>query len=188
VKVCIFVEGGANRKDLKARCRQGFSTLLRNAGIKSPFQVVPCGSKAYDDFCSALQGRGADGVPLLLVDSERPVQPNHGAWEHLGKRPPGVRNEQAQLMAQCMETWIVTGRAQLGASYGADFQENKLPRHADLEAVGKDEIQKKLSSATGDRYHKGEHSFALLAGLDPAELKKLPRARQFFEAVEQLPR
>jgi len=188
VKVSIFVEGGANRKDLRARCRQGFSTLLRKAGIQAPFQVIPCGSKAYDDFCSALQGRGADGVPLLLVDSEGPVQPNHGAWQHLNKRPQGVRDEQAQLMAQCMETWIVTGRAQLKERYGVGFRESALPKRPDLEAVAHHEMQKNLAVATDGAYHKGEHSFTLLAGLDPAELRKLPRARQFFEAVEELGR
>ena len=188
MKVSIFVEGGANRKDLRTRCRQGFSTLLRNAGIKSPFEVVPSGSKAYEDFCSALQGRGADGVPLLLVDSERPVRPNHGAWQHLGKRPPGVRDEQAQLMAQCMETWLVTDRAQLRAFYGKGFHEGKLPRNADLEAVHKDEMQKSLKSATEDKYHKGNDSFTLLAGLEPQKLKTLPRAAQFFAAVELLGR
>lgn len=188
MKVAIYVEGGANRKDLRARCRQGFSALLRNAGINAPFQVIPSGSKAYDDLCSALQGRGADGVPLLLVDSEGPVKPNHGAWQHLGKRPAGVRDEQAQLMAQCMETWIITGRAQLKTRYGKTFHDNKLPRHANLEAVHKDDILKSLSDATEGAYHKGQHSFELLERLDPTELKKLPRARQFFEAIEQLGR
>jgi Domain of unknown function (DUF4276) len=188
VKVAIFVEGGANRKGLRVGCRQAFSTLIRNAGVKAPFQVIPCGSKAYDDFCSALRGRGADGVPLLLVDSEGPVKPYHGAWEHLGNRPPGVRDVQAQLMAQCMETWLLTDRPQLRAFYSTGFHENKLPRHTNLEDVHKDEIQKSLKNATEGKYHKGNHSFTLLANLDPEKLKTLPRARQFFEAVEQLPR
>ena len=91
-------------------------------------------------------------------------------------------------MAQCMETWLVTDRAQLKAVYKDHFHENKLPRHANLEAVHKDEILAKLNAATGGTYHKGNDSFTLLAGLDPQKLKTLPHASQFFAAVELLGR
>lgn len=185
--VSIFVEGGGKGKDLPGQCRRAFRTLLENAGIKASFTVTACGGRgdACRDFRKAL--RIAGSKPLLLVDSEGPVT-THRAWDHLGNRPAGVRDEQAQLMVQCMETWLVADRASLRAVFGAGVQEDKLPQHANLEAVHKDEMLAKLKAATSHKYSKGQHSFKLLGGLDPTELKKLPRAVQFFEAVEQLGR
>lgn len=193
--VWIFVEGGAKGKDLPRRCREAFRKLVESAGIKTSLKITACGagSKAYDDFRKALGIRNAELVPMLLVDSEGPVKPNHGAWQHLGKRPPGAQDEQAQLMAQCMETWIVTSRAQLRVFYGKGFRDSALPRvGADLEAIRPAALEEKLKAATRGTikgaYDKGEHSFELLGRVNPAELKKLPRAAQFFAAVELLGR
>ena len=35
VSIKIYVEGGGDRKDLKTRCRQGFSKFFEKAGFKN---------------------------------------------------------------------------------------------------------------------------------------------------------
>lgn len=148
-------------------------------------RIVACGSRqaAYNDFCTAL----SNGNPaMLLVDSEAPVaatQPPWEPWLHLRDRvgdqwvqPAKANNDHCHLMVQCMEAWFLADRQTLKTFFGQGFNVNALPAAANpIEGVAKLQIYQSLADATRDcktkaPYDKSEHSFRLLALIDPAKV------------------
>ena len=194
MSVLLYVEGGGNRAELKSQCRKGFHDLLTRAGFAGRLpRVVACGPRnaAFDRFETALGG--ARDYPVLLVDSEGPVaspnQPHNpsGAWRHLDsqdgwQRPKVARDDQAQLMVTCMETWLVADRTEL-ASHFPGMNQNALPSGVRLESRRKEDVSAALGNATSPspkgRYDKRRDSFDLLGRVDPVDLKReLPHFRR----------
>ncbi|MBK1665744.1 hypothetical protein CKO38_15515 [Rhodospirillum rubrum] len=184
--VTLFVEGGGGHA---ADCRKAFSDFLTHAGLSKKPRIMACGSRkeAYKAYCIALKNR-QDAV--LLVDSEGPVAPDAQAgepetwqpWRHLKQRqedgwdkPEGARDEDCHLMVQCMEYWLVADRETLKSFFGKEFKENALPAiGGPLESRSKKQVYDGLAQATKTcqtkGYHKGAHSFKLLAAIDPAKV------------------
>lgn len=187
----IYVEGGnrSSRADL-IECQHAFKTFLEKAGLpRRSFSVEACASRdqAYDDFCFALKsGENA----LLLVDSEELVPTDQRTnlpipvWQHLTdresdklKRPAGATDKQAHLMVPTMEAWFVADKESVVAYYVGKFKreafnENALPKRANVEELSKKEINDALENATRSNeskgvYHKGNHSFEILQTLQP---------------------
>jgi hypothetical protein len=197
VNVKIYIEGGGDRNSMHIRCREGFRKLIENAGFSGRMpRTKACGGRiaAFDDFITALNSAEPNDYPMLLVDSEAPVE-KVGPWEHLRNqdkwlRPESVEDEQAQLMVQSMETWCIADRSALRSFFGQMLHENRLPALDNLEAVSKDEIQDALFNATRDcgrnkAYAKGKRSFELLGTLDASELKRhLPYFFRFCETLD----
>jgi hypothetical protein len=206
VKVKIYVEGGGDSKELHARCREGFRKLVERAGFTKRMPAfVACGGResAYDAFKTAAGLSSAATYPMLLVDSEDPVEPPPGeevhpesptAWDHLKRRdhwerPTSVENDQAQLMVTCMETWIMADRRALGDVFGHCLQSNGLLPESALETRPRQDVLASLENATrdcgkGKAYRKGKPSFQLLAQLDPSTLAQhLPYFRRFVETL-----
>lgn len=207
VRIKVYVEGGGDSKEQHARCREGFRKLFEKAGFKKHMpSFIACGGRkqAYDDFCTALNGRERrkgkrSAYPLLLVDSEDPVVglidtvDDEFAWVHLQERegwdrPDGSDSQQALLMATCMESWIVSDRQALHQFYGQDLQESALPPLHEIENRRRQDVQQKLSHATRNSkkaYRKGNRSFAVLAELDPEILKvQLSQFRRMLSVLE----
>ena len=208
MRITVYVEGGGDRTELNRQCRKGFHDLLDKAGFRGRQpKVVPCGprNRAFRSFERAL--RNGDGYPILLVDSEDPVadadrsdvDPS-GAWRHLSRRgrddwtrPPGAKDDQAQLMVTTMETWLLADRRTFIACF-PDMNANALPPDTDLEKRSKPDVSAALRNATQSsrkgRYHKGSHSFDLLGKIEPKELKsRLPHFRHFIKTLDaRLPR
>lgn len=183
-KAILFVEGGGNTAELKNRCREGFTTLLRRAGFEGMMpRIVPCGTRraAYDDFVMAHR-QGNYNFVALWVDSEDPVGDVEQPWAHLlarqsdkWERPVGASDEQVFLMTTCMETWLLADRPALRAHYKTKLKESALPSLTDLEARHRHDVQDALERATQDctnAYQKNKRAFALLAAVNPAELEK----------------
>lgn len=187
--VNLYVEGGGDSADLKAACREGFKTFITRAGIANRPRVVACGSRgnAFESFCIAVRlGQPA----MLLVDSEEQVAAEHARgdadrwqpWRHLKQRngdhwekPDGGNDQDCHLMVQCMESWFIADREALERFFGDKFNATKLPRSPKVEAVPKQQIYTSLQRATrecggGGGYHKGRHSFKLLACIDPGKV------------------
>ncbi len=195
--VRLYVEGGGEGKDQRSRCREGFSKLIEKAGFGGRMPHIVAGgarSSAFDMFRTAMRAGDPDNAPMLLVDSEEPVQRLGDAWAHLSARdgwdrPPGVADDQAQLMVTCMESWILADHGTLVAFFGPEFRRNALLPVVDLEARSRQEVQDSLERATSpcgrDRqYRKGRRSFRVLAELDPNVLRQhLPHFRRFIEAL-----
>lgn len=204
--VKLYVEGGGETASLKTACREGFTTFLRNANINMRPRIVACGSRrdAYESYCTALaQGEEA----ILLVDSEAPVTAIHQSgspenwlpWQHLKIRPGDGWNKpqhsadtDCHLMVQCMESWFLADRGALKDFFGQDFRESALPAAANpIETVAKTAVLDGLKNATRDcktkgRYGKGEHSFKLLALIDPIKVTTAsPWAKRFVEMLKK---
>ena len=196
MRVQLYVEGGGNRSFLNAQCRRAFQAFFRKAGLEGNLpKVFACGSRqeTYKDFCDALDAAQDDEFIVLLVDSEGPVAEGAGPWLHLKNRdkwgkPAGAMDENAHLMVQCMEAWFLADREALASHYGSAFNENSLPRQVEVEHVSKQDIERGLNMATRQckrgRYHKGRHSFAILAELNPRKVTGAsPHARRLIDAL-----
>lgn len=159
-------------------------------------RIVACGTRraAYEHYAHALAAQNPDEASYLLVDSEGPVT---GAepWAHVAMRkgdgwsmPPGAREEDLHLMVQVMETWFLADRAALQRIFGKGLRASALPNRDDIENVSKEEVFRALHEASkgskAGRYGKGQHSFRILAELDPAKLERAsPWARRFLETL-----
>ena len=212
----IYVEGGGNTKLLLSECRRAFRQFLERAGARrGSFEVVASGPrlKALKDFRNALKDGYRDAV--LLVDSEELVplvaatgQPMD-VWQHLSGRPggkwtkpAGATGAQTHLMVACMESWFLADPSALAAYYRGThnreaFNENALPKQADIEKLDKATVKAALANATRPNKTKGEynddskgtHSFKILATLDPQKIAAASyHARRLFchLKIEQL--
>jgi len=202
VKVGIYVEGGGESKELHARCREGFRKLIGKAGFMGRMpSIVVCGGRqhAFDMFRTAI-GKGQGFHPILLVDSEDPVEAQNElsegmttAWNHLQSRDGWIRadgtdDDQAQMMVTCMETWIMSDRQALRKVFGAKLQISALLPVDDLEKRSRSDVQLALEHATRNcgpnkAYSKGRMSFQVLAELNPGTLMDLPHFKLLIQAL-----
>ena len=180
MSIKVYVEGGGDTRELKQKCRRGFSEFFRKAGLAGRMpRVVSGGSRnnTYDRFRAALTNAKHGEFVVLLVDSEGPVSIGSGPWVHLNgrdgwDRPEGAKDENAHFMVQCMEAWFYADRQALAAYFGVGFKGNVLSGRANVENIAKSDIVSGLEEATRrckkkGKYHKGSHSFSILSELDP---------------------
>ena len=192
----VYVEGGGDRGELKARCRKGFGALFQKTCLKGRLpRVIACGSRgrAFDRFCAALAKATDDDFIVLLVDSEVPVGQNTGPWQHLKSRdnwnrPADALDDSAHLMVQCMEAWFLADKEALAGYFGDGFNPNSLPGRLEIEQLSKSEVEQGLKMASRQckkgRYDKGGHSFGILAELDPGKVTAAsPHAKRFFTTL-----
>lgn len=205
--VKLYVEGGGDGKDLKSECRRGFREFLEKARLKGRMPaIVACGGwrSAYEDYCTAIASGEA---AMLRVDSEAPIAAAHQTgkpdewrpWQHLKARqgdgwdrPQGAFEADCHLMVQCMESWFLADREKLKDFFGQGFRDSDLPSAANpVETIAKTAVLDSLKKATCDcqlkgQYGKGDHSFKLLAQLDPAKVVDAsPWAKRFVDTLKQ---
>ena len=195
MRIKIFVEGGGDRNLLRRECRKGFSNFFSKAGLKGRMpSVVASGSRreAFDDFRAAVHRPGRYDFIVLLVDSEGPV--TTGPWQHLKTRdnwdkPPSAKDDQVHLMVQCMEAWFLADKECLVAYYGNGFNQNALPARQHIENIAKNDVLNGLKNATRSgvskgEYGKGQHSFDILAQIDPDKvIAASPHARRLVDTL-----
>ena len=173
--VAVYMEGGGDSREGKARLRQGMSEFLRKVvSQKKPgWTVVTCGSRndAHDAFQNANK-TSPETFNVLLVDSEGPVtQPPRAHLKGDGWDVAGVGEDSIHLMIQVMETWIISDPDAMATYYRQHFRKTALPKAQNLEGVGKERIYETLKHATAKtqkgEYHKIGHADALLETIDP---------------------
>lgn len=205
--VKLYVEGGGDSAALKTACREGFRTFITKAGINNRPRVVACGSRrdAYESYCTAIdQGE----VAMLLVDSEAPVAATHQQgedesswlpWGHLQQRkgdgwvkPTGTDDTDCHMMVQVMESWFLADHDTLKSFFGNGFKEIQLPAVTrPIEDIAKADVYQALQNSTADcktkkQYGKGEHSFKLLAIIDPTKVTEAsPWAKRFVDELKK---
>ena len=193
----VYVEGGGDTKALRTACRRGFSNFFNKAGLKGGMpKISACGSRqnAYEDFCHALDAVENEKFIALLVDSEGPVVKGASPWAHLKKRdnwkkPARASKDGVHLMVQCMEAWFLADKDTLADFFGAGFNKKALPARPDIEDIPKSDLEMSLKKATrqcGQKgaYHKGRHSFAILAALNPEKVTAVsPHAKQLVRTL-----
>ena len=195
MKVKVYVEGGGDNRSLRAQCRQNFKTFFCKAGLKGRMpRIVASGGrvKAFEDFRNALKNAGTESFIILLIDSEDGV--NAGPWTHLKRRdnwdkPVAAADDNAHLMAQCMESWFLADKDKLAAFFGDGFNRGALPTRLAVEDIPKQDVLNGLKAATRNcgkkgEYHKGRHSFRILSCLDPEKVTAAsPHARRLVETL-----
>ena len=194
----LYIEGGGDNRRLGAQFREGWTKFFEAAGLAGRMpKVVRGGSRTqtFDRFATDAAERSTDIVPLLLVDSEHPVEAGRTVWQHLGARdgwtkPVGADGEDAFLMVQVMETWFLADRDALRRQFGSRFAENALGQWAELEQLPKETVLDALRKATErcrNRYAKGRVSFVLLAQVDPARVEAAcPHAKALLKRLREL--
>lgn len=195
MNIKVYVEGGGNGRELRSRCRKGFSSFFDKAKLAGRMpQVIACGGRqtTYDKFAAALRSASDQVFVALLVDSEGPVAKGAGPWRHLQTRdswprPDGATDDNAHLMVQCTEAWFLADKDCLAAFFGPGFNANALPRNSDVEKVAKNDVLNGLKNATRQCKRKGEygksrHSFDILSEIDPAKvLAASPHAERLVD-------
>lgn len=95
-------------------------------------------------------------------------------------------------MTQIMESWFLADRDVLKAFFGQGFKENALPATNNaIEGIAKQQVYAALAQATSNcktktAYGKGEHSFRLLANVDPAKITRAsPWAKRFVDELRK---
>ena len=197
--VKVYVERGGDGRELRARCRRGFSSFFEKADLVGRMpRVIACGGRqsAYAKFLAALASGNERDFIVLLVDSEDPVAEGSGPWLHLMNRdgwdkPDDAMDENVHLMVQCMEAWFLADKDRLAVFFGRGFNRNALPGHRDIEEIAKADVLQGLKNATrqcqpkGD-FGKGRHSFELLSQIDPASvLAASPHAKRLVEILRE---
>ena len=198
MKVRVYVEGGGNGRELRARCREGFTSFFEKATLAGRMpRIIACGSRtnAFDKFRTALGSSKEGEFIVLLVDSEAPVLDGSGPWHHLARhdgwdRPANATNENVHLMVQCMETWFLADRDGLTAYFGHGFNRNALPGRPEIEDVAKADVLDGLKNATRrckkGEYGKGRHSFDILEQTDSSRvLVASPHARRLIDTLRE---
>lgn len=191
----IYIEGGGDNRRLGAEFRQGWKAFLTNAGLSGRMpRVVGGGSReeTFDRFSIALADPTDDTVPFLLVDSEGPVAVAHSVWQHLQasdgwRKPDTARDDQAFLMVQVMESWLLADRNALQKYFGERFKANAIRQWPRLEDVPKETVFDVLEKATAGcpkPYSKGKVASELLARIDPAIVEGVcPHAKSLLDRL-----
>jgi hypothetical protein len=196
VSLKLYIEGGGEGQLLDTLFRQGWKQFFEAAGLVSKMPSVVRGqgrTQTLDLFATAVAHPRGGALPLLLVDSEDPVEEGHSVWQHLEardgwKRPPGTADNQAFLMVQVMETWFLADRDLLRRYFGHSLRENHLRQWPVLEAVPKPTVFNALAKATAGcqrHYAKGKVSYELLGQLSPQQVEAAcPHAKAFLDRLK----
>lgn len=184
--IAIFMEGGGQGKESRAKLRKGMDAFLRElketARAKSWGWNLSCnGSRnaTFKDFEIARRG-GDHTLVVLLVDAEGPVSAS--PRDHLsakeGWNMRDYKDDAIHLMVQTMETWILADSEALANYYGQNFARNALRKSDNLEKVSKVDVEQALKQATQETqkgaYHKNKikHASDLLKRIDPKKVRK----------------
>lgn len=201
-EIRIYIEGGGESKDTKARLRRGFSNFFKELvevakSKKIKWNITLCGSRnnAFRDFKNALATH-PDAFVILLVDSEAPVV-KQSPWEHLKSRdnwdaPAGVDETHCYLMVQTMEAWFMADIDTLKKFYGQGFKENAIPKNINVETIDKNLLERSLKAASRGTKSKGEyqkiqHASELLEMLDVDKVRKASsECERLFKTLTEL--
>jgi hypothetical protein len=198
-EIRLYVEGGGDGKETKARMRQGVHAFLqkivdvaRSKRVK--WQIIACGprTKAFSAFEMALATH-PEAYNILLVDAEGPV--HTPPWQHLQNRDnwrvSDMDDQHCHLMVHTMEAWLIADREALAHFYGPGFGAGALPRRANVEQIDRSTLVSALQAATRHtskgEYHKIRHGCILLGRLESARVRRAaPHCERLFATLEGL--
>ncbi len=197
-EIRVYVEGGGDWKENKARLRQGFNEFLKSIvrlarGKRIRWEIIACGSRqwAFDAFQTALRTH-PNAFNVLLVDSEGPVksEPRKHLKERDGWDLSKVDDEQCHLMVQVMESWFIADIAALQKYFGKRFHSKSIPKNPNVEQIDKKEVEAFLKDSTRKRnkkgYDKDRDGSNLLKLIDPAKVQNAaPHCKRLFITLRQ---
>ena len=198
MKVAIYIEGGGTDNSLGRAFRGAWRDFFTSAGFAGRLPAIKRGgsrNQTFESFVEAVRKAGPDELPILLVDSEGPVQESESAWQHLQdsdgwRRPASADDDSAFLMVQAMEAWLLADRDALREYFGERFNESRLPRRDNPEEIPKDDLEPALRRASencGRQYDKGAVSFEILGRLDARKVAaQCSRAKSLLDYLRSL--
>lgn len=183
VRVILLVEGGGDSNSQLRRYGDAFRQLLVRALGRERARRVDvrlCGDrgKTFGDFKRLLK-QPPLGPVVMLVDAEKPVDPDHGPWRHVQanrddrwERPAGAGDDSLHFMCQSMEAWVLASC-------------DDAP--ANVENLDKNALIKELKAVFGGQYRKTD-GFMRLERADHREIaRRCPRfAGRFFKCMAEL--
>lgn len=195
-EIRLYVEGGGDESQGKARIREGLSRFLRPVvqrcrESRVRWNVIACGPRnsAYEAFCAA--GASHPGATsLLLVGAEHPVLAE--PWQHLRDRDQWATKRELDssyhLMVLTMESWLVADPDALEQYYGKGFRRSALPPAGRIEELPKAQIRDCLRRATEQtkkgEYHKIRHGPEILGALDSNRVRRAaPHCDRLFQTL-----
>ncbi|HEX3149243.1 MAG TPA: DUF4276 family protein [Gemmataceae bacterium] len=199
-QILVFIEGEgggrttSKRGFLAGEFRKSWKQFLQpladhatNKGIRR-FQCIAGrgGSAVTDTFANPLpKDQGA--LRILIIDSEGPVADVSKPWAALNpkKRPKWATDSDCYLMVQCLEAWLLADRDGLKAHFDRTktcFNEKKLKKWPNLEALDRKTVQRAISDATSSCKNPYGHADGnvLIAIVDREKLKSLPAVTRLF--------
>jgi hypothetical protein len=199
VNAKIYIEGGGEGELLDTYFRQGWRQFFEAAGLSGKMPRIVRGrgrERTFGLFVTAVKNRKTNELPLMLLDSENPLQHGHSVWQHLKARdkwdrPDGASDDQAFLMVQVMETWFLADRGMLVSYFGSRFRQGHLRNWPSLEDISKADVFEVLEKSTAacvqKPYKKGKVSFEMLARLDPIMVENAcPHAKDLLDHLRKL--
>jgi hypothetical protein len=197
-EIRVYVEGGGDGQETKARVRRGFSEFFKDVVTRARekrigWRVVPCGSRdrTLDAFQIALR-RHPDAFNIMLVDAEAPVtaEPRQHLRNRDGWDLGGVTDDRCHLMVQVVEAWLVADIEALQRYYGDGFNSNSIPRTVNVEQIDKPTLYSSLDAATRRTtkgvYHKIRHGPEILGRLDVSKVRKrAAHCERLFALLEE---
>lgn len=198
-EIRIYVEGGGESRRLQSPLREAFGAFFREPIDRARLQeirwyLVACGSRSdtFSDFMKALESH-PDAFNLLLIDSEEPIMPKQGKWDHLKQRDnwtaPKIDDEHCHFMVCMMEAWIVADVDALTKYYGQGFSANSIPGNKNVEEIPKQILVTSLKNATRHTKTKGEYEKArdaphLIRKLDAVKVREAaPHCERLFNTL-----
>jgi hypothetical protein len=198
-EIRIYVEGGGNKADTKARFREGMSVFLGQLRSKARanairWNIIACGGRdqAYKRYVDSLQ-KYPSAFNVLLVDAEAAVTICDKPWQHLAGRDgwdnAGSSDDNCHLMVQMMEAWFIADPLSLANYYGQGFRPNCIPSTPNVETVPKAQLLTILAKATRNttkgEYGKISHGCQLLQRIDPVVVRsKAPYCERLFATLK----
>jgi hypothetical protein len=95
-------------------------------------------------------------------------------------------------MVQAMEAWFHADKAKVQEYFGQGFRLASLKSRTDIENIPKADLYDGMQMATRDcpkkgEYSKGQHSFEILALIDPAKVRTAsPHAERLLNVLDRV--
>lgn len=193
-RVWIYTEGNSRKyhNELRDGFREFLDELRTTLKPTWDIRIAMCGSRwdAFDDFKIANSHATKDDFFVLLIDSEWEVTKT-SPWQHLAEKETwkmkGLADDQCYLMVQTTEAWFFADIPAVHEYYGQHFNRNAMGNTDEIENVSKQDLNNRLANATASKqnikgkYHKGNHSGALLRKIDPKKVRKAsPHCERIF--------
>jgi hypothetical protein len=163
----IYFEGDVG---LRAGFRSFFDSIYKAARTRQcRVELVATDGTPAQDYYSGLKAN-PDAWNVLLLDSDGPADRTHKELCNVKQIEPAL-SDSVFWMVQIMESWFLADADALRACFGRRLQEGSLKGNPKIEEIPKADVEARLKSIAGGKYHKVTDGVNLLTKIDPAKVR-----------------